>query len=42
MIILLALGLSVLVFILALLWILLPALYALPTVNKKNERKLNS
>ena len=38
MIILLALGLSVLVFILALLWILLPALYRLPPVPTKPER----
>ena len=38
MIILLALGLSLLVFILALLWILLPALYGLPPVPTKPER----
>jgi hypothetical protein len=37
-IILLALGLSLLVFILALLWILLPALYGLPPVPTKPER----
>src|SRR5215208_6934897 len=38
MIVLLALGLSVLVFILALLWILVPALYGLPPVPSKPER----
>jgi SAM-dependent methyltransferase len=38
MIILLAFGLSILVFILALLWILLPALYGLPPVPTKPER----
>jgi hypothetical protein len=38
MIILLALGLSLLVFILALLWILVPALYGLPPVPTKPER----
>ena len=38
MIVLLALGLSVLVFILALLWILVPALYGLPPVPTKPER----
>jgi precorrin-6B methylase 2 len=38
MIILLALGLSVLVFILALLWILVPAFYGLPPVPTKPER----
>lgn len=38
MIILLALGLSILVFILALLWILIPALYGLPPVPTKPER----
>lgn len=38
MIILLALGLSVLVFALALLWILVPALYGLPPVPTKPER----
>ena len=38
MIILLALGLSLLVFILALLWILIPALYGLPPVPTKPER----
>jgi len=37
-IILLALGLSLLVFILALLWILVPALYGLPPVPTKPER----
>ena len=38
MIILLALGLSFLVFVLALLWILVPALYGLPPVPTKPER----
>lgn len=38
MIVLLALGLSVLVFILALLWILVPALYGLPPIPTKPER----
>ena len=38
MIILLALGLSILVFVLALLWILVPALYGLPPVPTKPER----
>jgi precorrin-6B methylase 2 len=38
MIILLALGLSLLVFILALLWILVPAFYGLPPVPTKPER----
>ena len=38
MIVLLALGLSVLVFILALLWILVPALYGLPPVPTNPER----
>ena len=38
MIILLALGLSLLVFVLALLWILVPALYGLPPVPTKPER----
>ena len=38
MIVLLALGLSVLVFILALLWILVPAFYGLPPVPTKPER----
>ena len=38
MIVLLALGLSVLVFILALLWILVPALYGLPPVPTKPGR----
>jgi SAM-dependent methyltransferase len=37
-IILLALGLSLLVFVLALLWILVPALYGLPPVPTKAER----
>jgi hypothetical protein len=37
-IILLALGLSFLVFVLALLWILVPALYGLPPVPTKPER----
>jgi SAM-dependent methyltransferase len=36
--ILLALGLSFLVFVLALLWILIPALYGLPPVPTKPER----
>lgn len=38
MIVMLALGLSLLVFILALLWILIPALYGLPPVPTKPER----
>jgi precorrin-6B methylase 2 len=38
MIVLLALGLSILLFILALLWILVPALYGLPPVPTKPER----
>jgi SAM-dependent methyltransferase len=38
MIVLLAFGLSVLVFILALLWILVPALYGLPPVPTQPER----
>jgi precorrin-6B methylase 2 len=38
MIVLLVLGLSVLVFILALLWILVPAFYGLPPVPTKPER----
>ena len=38
MIVLLALGLSFLLFILALLWILVPALYGLPPVPTKPER----
>ena len=38
MIILLGLGLSLLVFVLALLWILVPALYGLPPVPTKPER----
>jgi len=38
MIVLLALGLSVLVIILALLWILVPALYGLPPIPTKPER----
>lgn len=38
MIVILALGLSVLVFILALLWILIPAFYGLPPVPTKPER----
>ena len=38
MIVLLALGLSVLVFILALLWILVPAFYGLPPVPTNPER----
>jgi SAM-dependent methyltransferase len=37
-IVLLALGLSLLVFVLALLWILVPALYGLPPVPTKPER----
>ena len=38
MIVLLAFGLSILVFILALLWILVPALYGLPPVPTRPER----
>src|SRR3990172_5793446 len=38
MIVLLAFGLSILLFILALLWILVPALYGLPPVPTKPER----
>jgi SAM-dependent methyltransferase len=38
MIVLLALGLSILLFILALLWILVPALYGLPPVPTRSER----
>jgi SAM-dependent methyltransferase len=38
MIILLLLGLSLLLFVLALLWILVPALYGLPSVPTKPER----
>jgi len=42
MIVLLALGVSGLVFILALLWILVPALYGLPPVPTKPERIHNA
>ena len=38
MIVLLALGLSLLIFLLALLWILVPAFYGLPPVPTKPER----
>lgn len=38
MIVLLALGLSILLFILALLWILVPAMYGLPPVPTRPER----